>query len=143
MIEPRSVRDVRKYLNISVCPAGKYDKYKSTAETMKNFADFKNQSLNFDRAWLNLLAMITTSRSRKYFPQAMQVSGRDDNKDRGMMQYYLASFPNERLVVSIYKTFASEQTRRSVKGMERFRRVLFKAFDDCEDRERDKVDFRL
>jgi hypothetical protein len=38
-------------------------------------------------------------------------------------------------------TTASEQTRRSVKDMERFRRVLFKAFDDCEDRERLSAEF--
>ena len=50
MIEPRSVRDVRKLLSVSVFPAGKYDQYKSTAETIKNFSDFKNQCPNFDRA---------------------------------------------------------------------------------------------
>ena len=89
IIEPKSSREVQKFLKVSVYPAGKYDEYKDKARSMKNFSDFKNQAMTFDRSWLNMIAMITTSKSRKFFPQMMNVAGKDDNVDRGLMQYYL------------------------------------------------------
>jgi hypothetical protein len=120
----------------------KFELYKDRSAALNNFADFSHQALNFDRLWLSLIALITTEKSRGYFPQEVKgTAGRDSTTQRGMMQYYFANFPNPDFAMSIYREFSSESTRKAVKDLDEFRKVLRRAFRRCEEKQRTTLDY--
>jgi hypothetical protein len=89
-----------------------------------------------------LIALITTEKSRGYFPQEVKgTAGRDSTTQRGMMQYYFANFPNPDFAMSIYREFPSESTRKAGKYLDVFRKVLRRAFRRCEEKQRTTLDY--
>ena len=121
----------------------RYFRGQSTIFMLKNFTDYKNQVIDFDRRWLNLIALITTDKSRKLFPQQVfGATGKDNTKEKGMSQYYFGSFPNPDFAMSIYREFSSEKTRRRVRTLDRLREVFFKALDRCEKKQRNPRDYQ-
>ena len=84
--EPKSTREVRVYLSMKLWNGAKFELYKDRSAALNNFADFSHQALNFDRLWLSFIALITTEKSREYFPQEVKgTAGRDSTNQKGMM----------------------------------------------------------
>jgi hypothetical protein len=140
IIAPRSADEMNAILNVSVYDPEKYATFRRSKDCRTKFSEYRNEWTNYTFMFMARLNLVSSKGTWDFLPcKVMGGNGRDDAKEKGMVQYFLNGAPNRKFAWRIWKKHLSELLRSKLKSFDEFLASYESCMDTLERRLREDM----